>query len=222
MIDIIILNNNPVISKLIALGLDSNEISFVEINTDSSIPKQSFDILFVDEHYDVAPLIQERIDQIEAKHKILLNSSDEIKLKKIDQIIKKPFLPKDLYEIAKSIQANNAKIEQIKNKDAKESTESREKHSDENQTSILDYSEIETIKELLDDDIFETSEEKREKEKKSKKKREKKRKDDISIENHQELEEKILLSLSSMKTKKIRKLLEGTEVSISIKFPKGE
>jgi len=223
-----------------SLGLDSQEITYVEIDSRSTIPTKPFDILFVDEHYSEASKIQETIDQIEARKKVLLNATSEIELQRIDTILKKPFLPKDLYAIAQSLPSENTqtettkskelKIEKIVSEKQKEPTDTNEGSERQPQTAILDYSEIETIKELLDDDLFDSIEtqkktpkiKKDKRVKKFKKKSKKKQKDDISIDNHQEFQENILVALSTMKTKKIRKLLEGTQVSISIKFPKGE
>ncbi len=70
-------------------------------------------------------------------------------------------------------------------------------------TSILDINEIESIKELLDDALLEHL-------------------DESILTKKSKKDKDLLKELFSMKTKKLKKILEGAEINISIKFPKGE
>jgi len=72
-------------------------------------------------------------------------------------------------------------------------------------TSVLDLEEIQTIKELLDGEFMES------------------RDRDISTNpKKKRQQDDFIEKLLSLKTKKIKKILEGAEITISIKFPKGE
>ena len=101
---------------------------------------------------------------------------------------------------------------------------------------ILDGQEIELIKQLLLDEEQEPAEneesevesesaivEEQEKSKKRKKpkRKEKKKTTSKTKQKSMRFEENLLEALVEMKPKKIRKLLEGAEVSIAIRFPKG-
>ena len=90
MIHILILNNNPIISKLIVLGLSSDDIKFIEINANQQIPQEKFDILFIDENYQKDDILKKIIEQVKVNEKILLSSLDETsQYKEITALIKK-------------------------------------------------------------------------------------------------------------------------------------
>ncbi len=98
---------------------------------------------------------------------------------------------------------------------------------------ILDGQEIELIKQLLLDEEQEAVEDQGsevesestivEEQGKPEKRKKKKKKKTASKTKEQKMgfEENLLEALVEMKPKKIRKLLEGAEVSIAIRFPKG-
>ena len=181
MVQILLLNTNLVIFELLSLGLEDIDSKLTEIATKQSLPQDFYDIVFIDDSYGTIDDIQLAINQLNVEKKILLSNSKQSSLKGITQIITKPFLPIDIFTVAKK------------------------------RTSILDLEEIQSIKELLDDEVvtsFDTNIPT------SPKKRKKKRK---KTEIHTLIEQ-----IRSMKTKKIKQILEGADITISIKFPKGE
>jgi hypothetical protein len=73
----------------------------------------------------------------------------------------------------------------------------------EESTNILDLDEIQSIREILDTGLPTTTKNKK-------------------IKKQKALSKPLIEELLQMKSKKIRKLLAGAEINISIKFPKGE
>ncbi len=192
MVQILLLNTNVVIFELLSLGLEDTKSKLIEIVSKQSLPQDFYDIVFIDDSYGTTDDIQLILDQLNVEKKILLSTVSKSDIKGLTQIITKPFLPTDIATIVK---------------------ESSSVRDLDKRSSVLDLEEIQTIKELLDEEASESIDNTVVySPKKSKKQKRKKTKEIDS------LVEKIL----SMKTKKIKQILEGADITISIKFPKGE
>jgi len=180
MVEIILFNSSSLISELILLALENIDSNIVEIDSNQPIPKDSYDLLIIDDSYGDSSDIGLLIERIDAKHKILLSSSEDI-FDGVTKTLLKPFLPKDIEKIVED--------------------------SMDISSAILDLDEIQSIKDILDGELLTAPTIT----KKEKKKREK------SSEV-----EYLLQELLSMKSKKIKKILEGVKINISIEFPRGE
>jgi hypothetical protein len=178
-----------------------NIISFEEFTDVPKLKLNKYDIVFVDDDSYCTDL-EEQLSHTKIKLKVILldsNSTLNYDEEIFTHAIEKPFLPsqiRDIIHILPNIKPVNT-------------------------TKILNVNEIDKIKSLLNEDenhsnIPEAIEENfktNTHSKKSKRKKSKKKKEDLFT-----LEEKILATLKDMKIKKIKKLLKGAEINISIKF----
>jgi len=190
---ILLVNSNHIISKLFSLSSNSlSNIDLHELKIEESIPNQHYDILFIDIGSSSSRTIEEYIYRVDAKKKILFATDRELEINGIDKIITKPFLPSTVIDILRSY-PEDIKIE--------------DKSLD---SIILDSDEIGTIKRLLLDEELDVS----------------RYKEESSRDNYMDKstdidhQDDILDRLLKEKPKKIKKILAGAEVTITIKFPK--
>jgi len=200
---ILLVNSNYIISKLFSLSSNSlSNIDLYESKIEESIPNKHYDILFIDEGSSDSRTIEEYIYRVDAKKKILFTTDKKLKISGIDRIITKPFLPSSVIDILKSSPQNIKSIDKEKlNSDIEDKTLD---------SIILDSSEIKMIKKLLLDEEVDVDEE-------SNSSTDYIEKSDSHTINHQD---DLLTMLLNEKPKKIKKLLAGAEVTITIKFPK--
>jgi len=233
---ILLVNTNPIVSRLIALNTrDDTAIHVDEINGTEMIPGEWYDVVFLDEKCCDAETMGAYLQKVRAGRKILFSSRKENGVEGIDRVIMKPFLPSEITAVLQSILQNKEMAAEEGHLPPRESGEAAE-DSGKEEILILDGQEIELIKQLLLDEEQETTEseesevepesvivKEQEKPKKRKKPKKKEKKKTTSKAKNKSLkfEEKLLEALVEMKPQKIRKLLEGAEVSIAIRFPKG-
>ncbi len=221
---ILLVNTNPIVSRLIAWNTRGDDsIHIDEIDGKEGTPRDAYDILFIDEKCCDDKALSKHLRKVEAKEKILFSSQKENMIEGIDRVIRKPFLPSDITSILQSIlelELPEKKETPLKTDENIEIFESPDiVENSENKTgSILDDQEIETIKQLLLDEGLEI-EQNNESSVESgadevKQKVTEKEKSKVKFE------ENLLESLIEMKPKRLKKLLAGAEVSITIKFPK--
>ena len=233
---ILLVNTNPVVSRLIALNTrDEAAIEVDEINGSEMIPGEWYDVVFLDEKCCDTEVIGAYLQKVRAGRKILFSSQKENSVEGIDRVILKPFLPSEITAVLQSILENKEMAAEEELLSPDESGEANE-DSGKEEILILDGQEIELIKQLLLDEEQEAVEdqgsevesesaivEEQDKPEKRKKPKKKKKSKTASKTKEQKMgfEENLLEALVDMKPKKIRKLLEGAEVSIAIRFPKG-
>jgi len=235
---ILLVNTNPVVSRLISLNTrDDATIHVDEISGSEMIPGERYDVVFVDEKCCDAEVMSAHLQKVRAREKILFSSQKAYTVKGIDRVIMKPFLPSEITAVLQSI-LQNKEIVPEKEKETLAISEGGEvnKDSEKEEILILDSQELEKIKQLLLDEELEVAENdefevepedviteepnKLEKKEKPKKKK-KSKKVSKTKEKKMKFEENLLEALVEMKPQKIRKLLKGAEVSITIRFPKG-
>jgi len=217
---ILLVNTNPVVSRLISLNTRNDaDIQIDEINGHEKVPRQRYDAVFIDEKCCSEDLIREYVQKVTAGEKVLFSTEKKSSIEGINRVITKPFLPSEISTLLQMI---------LLNSDLE--TEEEEESLPEENESILDSDEIEKIKQILLDEemeITQTGETEMEAvsvippEKKRPKKRKKKKKMSKVSKKKIDFEENLLEALTEMKPRQIRKLLEGAEVSIAIRFPKG-
>ncbi len=221
---ILLVNTNPVVSRLMFLILASDksimldEVSEIELGTEVY-----YDILFIDEKCCSTEERRSLLRRVHARKKILFATSRERDLEGVDRVIRKPFLPSEITSAIQSSSPQKA-ISEEKSEQKHDmfgfSDEGREKNdTDEREYQILDGNEMEKIKQLLFEEGLSDSSDALAMEMEN----EALPLEDISVTMEQKetnLDKKLLEALVEMKPKKIRKLLEGAEVSITIRFPK--
>jgi len=195
---ILLLTRNHVVREFIELVADRVGAVLEVRENAEDLSDQEIDFLFVDDRGELLEQSLPLLDSLEhAEHVVLYNELKEAH-SLFDRQIKKPFLPSDIQEILEDTTPSVA-------------------HLAEDQ--ILNIQDIEEIKTLLEDegmeivseedlvDEIDTTEEEK------------------LVEREEEAvdsEVKLLEAILEMEPKKIRKLLRGAEVQISIKFPKEE
>lgn len=171
---ILLININPVVSRLLALCTRDEHIGLDEVVSAETVDKFSYDIVFVDEASYVDD-VQDLLEVLEARKKVFISYAGEA-MKGFDETIKKPFLPSQIINIIKSITVNDPdeKEEDIsifplssENEDAedailpdissmsiedKESDDVLELEENVSLPEVLDSDEIAKIKALLDMD----------------------------------------------------------------------
>jgi hypothetical protein len=231
---ILLVNTNPVVSRLIALKTrDNADISVEEIDGSAAIPREAYDLLFVDEQCCGEKEMRKFLRKVHAGKKVLFSVSGESGESEADSVILKPFLPSDITAILQPLIESGKSIREEEKGEEPEPSESEEALEVSGteiveESLILDGDEIEKIKQILIDEELDgtagrkqaeepeavTAEEKKKPKKKKKKKSSAKTK-----EKKKGFEENLLAALVEMKPKKIRKLLKGAEVNIAIRFP---
>jgi len=151
MIHILLINSNPVVSRLFDLCMREAHFELEEAAGFQDLGRKKYDILFVDEeaYTDEAKAL---LPGIKAAERVLLSKSLELtpEAKAFDRLVKKPFLPSQIMEV----------VEQYERLESEEEAEalsaffplSAEEEQPQNDPKVLDPGEIERIKALLDMD----------------------------------------------------------------------
>ncbi len=190
--NILIVSNSLVVEELLKLVLKNKNYNLEYQKDVEDADRNGYDIIFIDESS------QDLNSQIEyaqdgLKSKVVLIASADTDTR-ADYLVVKPFLPEDI-----EIVIDNIKEKNLKN----------------NSTNVLDPEEIARIKEImqLDDEIEDIQENidciELLRDKKSVKVKKKEAKE-------------LLLELSELNKKELKKLLKGAKVSIKIAYKKGK
>ena len=170
---ILLINVNPVVSRLLALCTRDEEIMLDEVKSIDSVEDTDYDLVFVDNASYVSK-VDGLLTNKRFRKKVFI-SYDEEPVEGFDLNIKKPFLPSQIIDVIQSIDMSeevNKEDEEIlsffsddleeEHSEADElppifplaRKESKEKAGQEEETApeVLDSKEIEKIKALLDMD----------------------------------------------------------------------
>ncbi len=192
---ILAISSSKIVFELLNMVLkgDDREIEFV--NSIEEAQEDSYNIIFIDDTTSDINTELESIINNYSYDKLIFIGSNPIIEAKVDMVIKKPFLPKDIKEIIESID-----IKPLIKKDSAS-------------TNVLDLDEIEKIKALmnLDDEeeedninyessFFELLEDKE------------------SLNLKKKGAKEFLYECTNLNRKELKKLLKGAKVSIKIKF----
>jgi len=273
--NILLINENPVVSRLLALCTREEHMLLEEVAGVDTIRHGKYDVVFVDEGSYRAEVLT-LSDMLSIGKKVLLSNAD-VEINDFDMSIKKPFLPSQIIEILANIEEIDdvLEVEEIQEMQELDDSEELEEEITFAGTQILDADELEKIKALLDMDdeikevqealsdeeieirkieaikeqliadgleivgeedivdglsaedtmvIFSSEENEELSVKKSKKKKKKKEKKQSrkSIEFTEEelegIEDAVQVAIATLKRKKMKKLLKGKEIEISIKL----
>lgn len=99
---ILLINTNPVVSRLLALCTRDEHMVLDEVKSVDAVEKSGYDIVFVDEasYTDTMPSL---LEGMHIKKKVLLSYVDDL-MKGFDQTVKKPFLPSQIVTILTDIE----------------------------------------------------------------------------------------------------------------------
>ena len=245
---ILLINTNPVVSRLITLCIRDKEINLLEVASIEDINVKHFDILFIDDDA-FSTISEETLASFQVNKSVLFSKEMIENPPLIDEVIKKPFLPSQITQIIKEVPASAPPIPQ----DSHEETPDEEVtfvESEANSNEILDLNEIEKIKSLLDMDENEDNQEPIWEDDVEYERRKRdvikqnlidegleiveeddvihalEEKSDLSLNithnvdgtSRSEFERKLLDAVKKMKIKKIKKLLKGADITINIRF----
>ena len=226
--NILLINTNPVVSRLISLCMRDEDTVFEELTDANLIVLDRYDIVFVDDASYVNSL-RDVLANLMIRKKVFLSSKsfNEDDLDYFDDVIKKPFLPSQITAVLESLDEIENDTEEIVEEHfifpLATETKNSEDEIEPKKTEVLDSSEIERIKALIEEDdteleSVETLSKKPKKINKEKKTKSKKKKDEKKKEDTYTFEEALIAAVEGMKVKKIKKLLKGAEVTIKINF----
>jgi hypothetical protein len=191
---ILLLTRNHVVREFVELVADRVDAELVLYDTVEGIVDVGYDFLFVDDRGELLEQSKALIERLETRKNIVLyNQAKEIH-DLFDIQVKKPFLPSDIQMILEAPPETKVHLEE---------------------DQILNIRDIDEIKSLLEDEGLEiVSEEDLA--------------DEITAESGIQIvesqisqEDKLIEAIMQMEPKRIRKLLKGAEVTIKIRFPKG-
>jgi len=146
---ILLINVNPVVSRLLVLCTRDESLNLDEVMNVDDIQETKYDVIFVDESsYDNH--ISNFLLAYPTSKKVFISYTGS-EMEGFDLAIKKPFLPSQIMDI---IEAEMHSEKPISNEIEEESNEPFifPLSTEEENTTILDVSEIEKIKALLDMD----------------------------------------------------------------------
>ncbi|MFT7824573.1 MAG: hypothetical protein ABXS92_07410 [Sulfurimonas sp.] len=157
--EILLINTNPVVSRLITFCIKDNDISLDEVTAVDEIKKEKYyDIVFIDDViYDTVP--PGGLEALNHARLILLSKEPIGEPAAIDEVVKKPFLPSKIIDIVNSIDISlkdetdtltilSSSKEELE--DLLVASSAQEQDTQANQ--VLDLAEIEKIKSLLETD----------------------------------------------------------------------
>lgn len=130
--NILLINNNPVVSRLLMLCTRDESMILEEIRDLNEIKRDSYDIVFVDEALYEGK-VQNLSGYLTTQKKVLFTNIDS-SLSTFDVVIQKPFLPSQVLEVLDSLTDKQNELEE----------------DNARKTRVLDDNEVEKIKELLD------------------------------------------------------------------------
>ncbi len=162
---ILLININPVVSRLISLCVREEHIILEEVQDVGAVSRDRYDVVFVDEASYVEDT-QALLENLIMRKKVFLSSSDDEsdEARFFDSIIKKPFLPSQITAVLESLEEDDTlevvtEIPSIfplssddENNEEEEKPDETVEEVEEKSNEVLDRNEIERIKTLLDMD----------------------------------------------------------------------
>ncbi len=163
--NILLINTNPVVSRLISLCMRDDNTVFEEVTDLNAVMLDKYDVVFVDDASCVEGL-KDTLTNFMIRKKVFLSSknSSEEPLDYFDEVIKKPFLPSQITAVLESLDEIKNDTEEITNEHfifplstegntIEDEIEEEEAELEEpSKATVLDNNEIERIKALLEED----------------------------------------------------------------------
>lgn len=200
---ILLINKNPVVSKLLSFAITNTKHTFTETeNLDEIV--YDHDLIILDDNL----FNNDKCTAHENKPCIILsnkNSIDRFKdIKEQTILLQKPFMPELLLDAIESFETGMQTFFKNKNKNFKENESAKEVQ---NEASILNIDEIDKIQQLLNNESFEDDS--------------KNNKDYINYvfdKNPKTKEKELIDAILGMKPKKLKKFLKNANVKLNIEI----
>jgi len=191
---ILLLSRSRVVRELVRLALGEIKASLESAESLQKVERDRYDVLLLDDTVYTEDLVGQIGDMLLFKRRILLGNGEKHDAGYFDAMISKPFLPNDVVRILRGQNAISEKSESP-----------GRKGEEERSPRVLDMEEIDEIRRLLRDDYSPDQ--------------------DIAGEEIQteiRMDPERLISLfDAGKMKKLKKLLQGAEITLTINFPGG-
>ena len=166
--NILLINTNPVVSRLISLCMREDNTVFEEVRDVNAVVLDRYDIVFVDDASYFEGL-EDIFKNFMIRKKVFLSSKsfNEDPVDSFDEVIKKPFLPSQITAVLESLDEIENDTEEIaeghfifplsteEESSEDEAEEDAIEIEEPKKAEVLDSSEIERIKALLEDDDLE-------------------------------------------------------------------
>ncbi|HEX5623628.1 MAG TPA: hypothetical protein VFX57_04205 [Sulfuricurvum sp.] len=174
---ILLLNDNPVVRKLVALSAQKTKDELNVVWSVEEVEDNAYDLLIVDDALYTPEIMAELQDKIKFKTNLFMATRGNLIPAGFDKVINKPFLPTDLVDLFSTIEKNLASAAKSGGQDllSEEDFMSHPLEDDINlddlalgeetpleqsaKTNVLDHEEVQELQDLLDDtDDFEIDE----------------------------------------------------------------
>ena len=166
--NILLINTNPVVSRLISLCMRDEDTVFEEVSDVNAVALDRYDIVFVDDASCVDGL-EDTLINFMIRKKVFLSSKSSSEEHKdyFDEVIKKPFLPSQITAVLESLDMIENDAEEItdehfifplateENSIEDETEEDEIELEEPKKAKVLDSNEIKRIKALLEEDNLE-------------------------------------------------------------------
>jgi len=250
--NILLINTNPLVSRLTSLCVRDDDTVLEEVIDVNAVTLDRYDIVFVDDA-SYANGLEDTLNKFMIRKKVFLSgkSSSDEPMDYFDEVIKKPFLPSQITAIIESLDEIENETEEIAeghfifplssegNTSQDDIGEDTIEIAEPKKTEVLDSTEIERIKALLEEDDLELEPVEMEHDidyesRKVEVITQHLESDGLEIVNEDEyvetlskkskkektftFEEALIAAVEGMKVKKIKKLLKGADVTIKISF----
>ena len=158
--NILLINTNPVVSRLIALCLRDEDSALEEVNDISRAKREKYDIVFVDD-LSYVDEVERVLEKLIVKNKVYLSSerTADTMIEDFDDVIKKPFLPSQIISVIERVKNLNEVLEEPSDESPEEVSDvafifplSSDKQEDETKEENI---ELENDKEVLDEEVEE-------------------------------------------------------------------
>ncbi|WP_457606945.1 hypothetical protein [Nitratifractor sp.] len=212
---ILVLSRSRVVRELFRLAAKEEGMELESAEDLAELEGDRYDLVFVDSGLGLDP---EAIREHLILGRLLgIRSPQEPELSGCDQELNKPFVPADILEILESYREGNPVTER-EEPSLEEFLSEASEEGGEHASRVLDAGEIFRIKELL---AAEEGNARKRSSKKGKKSRKSLSREEDQDAGKLEMEgEELLDLLERMKPKRLRKLLAGAEVTVTLRFPK--
>lgn len=167
---ILLINDNPVVSRLLALCTRDNDMVLEEVTGVQMIQHESYDVVFIDEGSYVGEVLNIS-KMIRIGKKILLSTVD-VEMNDFHMTIEKPFLPSQIIEALENIEVSQESegmveeaasktlsdipLSEVENNLHEIKEDASEKEISVSERQVLDEGELAKIKELLEMDDDDT------------------------------------------------------------------
>jgi len=153
---ILLINTNPVVSRLISLCTREDHMNLEEIDNMVNVARDKYDIIFIDDASYVDET-EELLSNLLIRKKVFLSSSNKVneEVRLFDSIIKKPFLPSQITDELESLEEDDTlKVATdtpfiFPLSSDEESVDETLKENEQTGSEVLNVNEIEKIKALL-------------------------------------------------------------------------